>query len=162
MNPTLSLTYFSTRLPLKFKAGRTAYREKPRSYGHYLVQMRRVIWRSLQSGQFYERLEDRETRREENGSGYEAAQVHNTHAVDAKGPDAAIPEDSVAPVSGHLTITTSDIVLRRHVLDLPVELQLEIRDTLFRMVFGPKKIHPQSEPLNLHIFEALNHQLYEK
>ncbi len=91
--------------------------------------MQRGIWHSVQSGQFYERLEDQETRREENGSangsGYKAAQVHNTQAVDAKGPDAAIPEDSVAPVSEHLTITTSDIediVLRRHILDLPVKL----------------------------------------
>lgn len=52
--------------------------------------------------------------------------------------------------------------IQNRVRSLPSEIQRTIMDTLFEETFGPRNVHPQSDPSITNIFLSLNKKLYLK
>ena len=96
-------------------------------------------------------------------------QYWNTKTSDTPTTDALeklehSPEDLVeeAASSSPDVFEPADPKLRELIYNLPSELLLLIQEDFFDLVFGPGRIYPRKEHLNVEFFEALDQQLLAK
>ena len=82
-------------------------------------------------------------------------------ALDQVEQSSAISDDEA--ISSSLTaFEPEDNEMRQRIHDLPSELRLLILDHLLHSAFGPRRVYPDNERMNVMVFEALDHELLAK